>query len=645
MNQPSYPSTVRTLVRLCLVIVIAAGVMLALFLSSGRADSPLPSRVSASGAAITASQPPTETNRIVAPQFDFSDRKVGPALAYTGDTITYNVYLHNTGPTILNAALRDVLPAGTTFITPSCSYTVNANPPQPCGPLNQLWMLNLNTGDRVTTTYSVSIWGGTMSWPMVNCAILSWGSNELQLCATTLLNHFFNYLPVIYRDYTAPVPYIVLRADPLSLVVGDTATLTATAYDGEGGVIPDLPVMFYTFDPLGTGVLTPLNAQTNASGQAFSTLRSTIPGPVRVVVQGENGTSDSLFVTFRQPSSLFCAPELYALLETGPSPREVAFDLTGRRAFIAHAEGITVLDMDTFQPIAEIVTPGPAQGVGYDSTRNRIWATQGPTEMIVLDGTTYATQAILSSGLGPFSVEHNPANGHIYVTNWTAGTVSAYIAGTWPYRVDIPGFAEPAFMAINPSTNKIYVANHRPGGHIRVIDGATHSTHGIGTALIDRWGMAIDRPRNLIYATAIWQGRICVIDGATDLQVGCMDARYTDGSTVRLREAEVNSQYDHLFVVTSSADGEPSMFLLIPNASSLSATPSTPVPMYMRNYPQDGMLLDESTDRVWVTSVASGLVSVVQDGLPVCSTPWLRGMESSIELVAPQSTLPHGLLE
>jgi hypothetical protein len=73
-------------------------------------------------------------------------------------------------------------------------------------------------------------------------------------------------------------------------------------------------------------------------------------------------------------------------------------------------------------------------------------------------------------------------------------------------------------------------------------------------------------------------------------------------------------------IVTSSRDGDDGrdQLLLIPNGWP---TLGTPVPLDIASYPQEGIALDPVQDRVWVTSVDSGLVSVVQDGEPVCSIP------------------------
>jgi hypothetical protein len=46
-----------------------------------------------------------------------------------------------------------------------------------------------------------------------------------------------------------------------------------------------------------------------------------------------------------------CAPRLITEVETGPEPRMVALDTAGQRAFVAHADGVTVIDTNSFAVI------------------------------------------------------------------------------------------------------------------------------------------------------------------------------------------------------------------------------------------------------------------------------------------------------
>ena len=315
-------------------------------------------------------------------------------------------------------------------------------------------------------------------------------------------------------------------------------------------------------------------------------------------------------------------PREIAEIRTGPELYGVTLDTVRQRAFVAHAEGVTVIDTSRAAVITTTHSITLAHGIGYDPDRDRIWvARRSPDRVIVLDGAPYATLADLPAGDEPHSVGYDPVNGRIYVTNYggeIAGTVDVYSAETLTHVRELTGFAEPAHIAVNPTTNKIYVANHRPNRGIIVIDGATYDTHQATTTLLDAYGVTVDVSRNLFYATGIAQGRISVIDGVTDAEIDHMDI-HDDGQAVWLRVITANpnaGSEGHLLLVTSSNDGERDQVLLIPNGWP---TLGTPVPLDIAIYPQEGIALEPESDRVWVTSVSSGLVSVVQDGEPVCS--------------------------
>ena len=154
------------------------------------------------------------------------------------------------------------------------------------------------------------------------------------------------------------------------------------------------------------------------------------------------------------------------------------------------------------------------------------------------------------------------------------------------------------------------------------IDGDTHATQRISAQLLDAYGVTVDTTRNLIYATSIYEGRLAIIDGATHTLLGKLDLWRGDGRKVPLRVIAVNPNVGtegHLLLVTSSEDGGEDQVLLIPNGWP---TLGTPVPLDVASYPLEGIAFDPTTDRFWVTSVGSGLVSVIQDGLPVCSIPF-----------------------
>jgi PKD repeat protein len=433
------------------------------------------------------------------------------------------------------------------------------------------------------------------------------------------------YLPLVLHNYPMfPVPTLILTADPLALLVGETSVLTATLFDTDGSPIAGTAVTFSTSDDLGSGALTPFGTTTNSDGQITATLRSTVVGLVQVTAQAASGESDSIYVVFR--SATFCAPQLLAVAETGPEARDVALDTAGDRAFVAHEEGVTVIDTESYQLIAEVDSLTFAHGVAYDPDNDRVWVTTragGVGRVQVLDGTTYDIVADLAAGTLPHDVVYNPTSGRVYVTNYGSDSVGVYNAASVTLEQTLTDFDEPAHLAVNAVTNKVYAANHDPNQGVTVINCSTHATQRVLVNLIDAFGIAVDSTRNLVYVTSIEHARMSVISGTTDTYVGSMDIQRGGGQKVDLRVVEVNPNVGtegHLWLTTSSADGGSyDQLLLMPNGWP---TLGTPVPLDILSFPLIGIALDPDTDRIWVTNQSSAAVSVVQDGEPICSTPF-----------------------
>lgn len=383
---------------------------------------------------------------------------------------------------------------------------------------------------------------------------------------------------------------------------------------------------------------------TTRGGVARTRVTSTITGTVTVTGTADRiwGTTTIRFAAVGPvylplvmrsfPPVAFCAPCLVDTLAAGPFPYGVAIDPVGRRAFIAHDQGVRVIDTVRHTVITDVRSLTATHGIAYDPDRNRIWVThvtRGAGRVKVLDGSTYRLLASLLAGESPHAAVYNPNTGRVYVSNFRSGTVGVYDAVALTLTTVLTGFGEPAHMAVNTATNKIYVADHGPYRGVVVIDGTTHSRRTIQAgegqwrlALLDAYGVAVDGTRNRVYVTAISQGRIALIDGATDTIVGAMDVKRGDGSTVPLRVIAINPALGvngHLWTVTSEEDGGRNQVLLIPVL--LIGTP-TPVPQDLPPYPLEGIALDPPTNRVWVTSVRSGEVSVIQDGEPLCIRPF-----------------------
>ncbi len=116
---------------------------------------------------------------------DFSaSYKTGPLYAPPGGVVTYTIVVVNDGAPAQGVALADDLPGGVTYISNSCSYD-DGEGVWECGPLSHLWESNIRTGQRITTTLAVRVNVGTLFWPLVNRATLTWGGEQKEMVFTT----------------------------------------------------------------------------------------------------------------------------------------------------------------------------------------------------------------------------------------------------------------------------------------------------------------------------------------------------------------------------------------------------------------------------------------------------------------------------
>jgi DNA-binding beta-propeller fold protein YncE len=164
----------------------------------------------------------------------------------------------------------------------------------------------------------------------------------------------------------------------------------------------------------------------------------------------------------------------------------------------------------------------------------------------VIDGETNISETV-EAGLCPAAVAVNPATNKIYVAN--VGHTSLYCGSCFDYgnitvidgvtnvttTVKDPNAKFPVAVAVNPVTNKIYVANNWNGssGNVTVIDGATNSTTSVS---VGPWpnDLAVNTATNKIYVTSFnpyvleTSTAVSLIDGATNSYVALTDPNADD---------------------------------------------------------------------------------------------------------------------
>ncbi len=356
----------------------------------------------------------------------------------------------------------------------------------------------------------------------------------------------------------------------------------------------------------------------------------------------------------------------------------------------------------------------PALGVGVNATTNRIYVNNsGSNNISVIDGATNTeidTDGNPGNGItripvgsGPAGLAVNPATNRIYVSNQMTNNVSV-IDGATNTEIDtdgdpgngitrIPVGSGPVGVAVNPTTNRIYVNNFSWGsGSVSVIDGATNTEidtdadPGNGITRIpvgDRPHLvAVNTITNRVYVANWGTNDVSVIDGASNTVVATIPVgtypigvainpttnriyvsnSFLDISDVSVIDGTTNTEID--------TDGDPGNGITrIPVGSGpagLSANPTTNR-VYVANTQSDdvsvidqasntvvytvsvgnrpyGVGVNPTTNRIYVTNVDSGSVTVMEEtgsgdnyklsvpSFQQCYAPWGDDIYDAIDL-------------
>lgn len=165
------------------------------------------------------------------------------------------------------------------------------------------------------------------------------------------------------------------------------------------------------------------------------------------------------------------------------------------------------------QVIATVPVDGSVGDIKANPRTNRVYFVCDDACVGVLDGRTNKLLSYAKTGDGPAYLAINPRTNRIYVTNFRDGTVSVISGRTNRLITTVKVGQRPFGIGVNPRTNRIYVANM--SGSISVINGSTNrirKTIAVGgsPALLK-----INVRTNRIYVTNTGTDCLTVIDGKT----------------------------------------------------------------------------------------------------------------------------------
>lgn len=304
-------------------------------------------------------------------------------------------------------------------------------------------------------------------------------------------------------------------------------------------------------------------------------------------------------------------------VQVGISPVAVAVNTVTDEIYVANAGGtVTVINeaagitktiRASLNPQAIIVNP-VTNKIYVAESNGTLLSTFNPNGVIeVIDGTTDTITTAIPGGKNPFAIALNPVTNRIYVANNGNGSNAtvAVINGS----SDTPAIGSPIrlgeapdALAVNPVTNKIYVAN---GAAVTVIDGATNTIRTTTQLLLNGLtAIAVNPVTNFIYITASQgTGTLFAVNGTSDtlslsgiaLIGGYPSAVAVNSLTNRIYVTD-NQRTGHVVVIDGSTNNRVASFLTGNSPGAVAVNPVTNR-VYVANYSDSDVAVVDGATR------------------------------------------------
>jgi len=210
---------------------------------------------------------------------------------------------------------------------------------------------------------------------------------------------------------------------------------------------------------------------------------------------------------------------------------------------------------------------------------NKPWKTTG---LAMIAGLIFATAplraqtvtATVAAGPGAHGVAVNPVTNKIYVANGGNGTVTV-IDGATNATTTVTVGTNPYVIAVNTITNQIYVANNG-SAFVTVIDGATNATTNVPAGANQR-GLSVNPITNKIYVANGGSNTVTVIDGATNATTTIAAGTFPNTTAVNpvTNQIYVANENSSTVTVIDGATNNTTTLTVLANPVSLAVNPVT----------------------------------------------------------------------
>jgi YVTN family beta-propeller protein len=245
--------------------------------------------------------------------------------------------------------------------------------------------------------------------------------------------------------------------------------------------------------------------------------------PSRNRIYTTNFRSDSVSVIDGQRDNILTE------IQVDPYPTAAAINPDSGRLFVVSrdSDSVSVIDGSTYTVIGSISVGDRPVDISIDSneegSKTLVFVSNSNSSSIsVIDGSTNEVIANIGVRGEPVDLAINPTINRLYVANYQNNSVSVidyYISDNEGFKnetvANIQVGKEPVSVDFNPVTNRAYVSNS-DSNTVSVIDGSTHEVIAnipVGTS---PYSVAVNTDENLMYVANYLSNTVSVINGSTN---------------------------------------------------------------------------------------------------------------------------------
>jgi len=234
-----------------------------------------------------------------------------------------------------------------------------------------------------------------------------------------------------------------------------------------------------------------------------------------------NSTDHKVYVTNRLDNSITVlnpANGSRQVVPVGNMPWGIAVNPLLNRAYVANflGDSISIINGSSATVSKTIGNIPQASFVAVDAAHDRVYVTSNAGNMVVMDNDG-GSRSDPRTGYESWGVAANPATGMVYIVNRAESRLYLYSHDTGLQQDSIALPASPRNVAVNPTTNHVFVTVVGSGNiSLVMIDGATNTiaaTLSLGTEDNNEGGqgIAVDPGLNRVYVTRYQAGSLVIV--------------------------------------------------------------------------------------------------------------------------------------